>query len=255
MTIAAPLRIDEVEKAYGETPVLRGVSFGVEAGTIYALLGNNGAGKTTLVKIIATLLAPDAGRVSVAGADLTTEAAQVRKSLSWAGQLSAVDELLTGWENLTLIARLRHLPHPKVEAKEMLERFDLLDAGQRRVSTYSGGMLRRLDLAMSLLGSVPLLLLDEPTTGLDPKGRRKIWAAVRQLARNGTAVLLTTQYLTEAEELADMIGILDQGRLIAEGTLSDLQGLIPAPSVETVTKEPTLEDVFLSIVSKERKQP
>lgn len=172
----------------------------------------------------------------------------MRGSISLTGQFAAVDELLTGRENLVLVAQLRHLPDPGRVADDLLTRFDLTDAAGRRVSTWSGGMRRRLDIAMSLIGDPPVLFLDEPTTGLDPQSRLEVWATVRELAGRGTTVLLTTQYLDEAEQLADRIAVLHQGRIIAEGTLAELRQLLPPATVEYVEKQPTLEDVFLAIV-------
>jgi ABC-2 type transport system ATP-binding protein len=237
-----------VEKAFEDVPVLRGVDLDVVRGSIVALLGSNGAGKTTLVKILATLLKADAGAARVHGFDVATEAADVRASFSLTGQFAAVDEILTGRENLVLIARLRHLADPGALADGLLDRFSLTEAGGRRVSTYSGGMRRRLDIAMSLIGDPPVILLDEPTTGLDPQGRLEVWQAVRDLAAGGTTVLLTTQHLEEAEQLADRIAILHRGRIIVNGSLAELKALLPPATVEYVEKQPSLEEVFLSLV-------
>ncbi|MFD1812821.1 ABC transporter ATP-binding protein [Rhodococcus gannanensis] len=248
MTTAA-IRVQGLEKSYEQLHVLRGVDLEIERGSIFALLGSNGAGKTTLVKILATLLRSDAGTATVNGYDVATQAAEVRESISLTGQFAAVDEILSGRENLTLIARLRHLADPKAVADGLLARFSLTDAGDRKVSTYSGGMRRRLDIAMSLIGDPPVVFLDEPTTGLDPQARNEVWQAVRELAASGTTVLLTTQYLEEAEQLADRIAILHEGRIIVDGTLAELKRLLPPATVEYVEKQPTLEEVFLSIVS------
>ena len=237
-----------LEKSYSKLSVLRGVDFEVPAGSIFALLGSNGAGKTTVVKILATLLAADAGTVHVNGFDAATEAADVRGSISLTGQFAAVDEILTGRENLILVARLRHLTGPGAIADALLERFGLTDAARRPVATYSGGMRRRLDLAMSLIGRPSVIFLDEPTTGLDPEGRNEVGQAVRELASQGTTVLLTTQYLDEAEQLADRIAILHGGRIIVDGTLAELKQLLPPAEVQYVEKQPTLEDVFLTLV-------
>ncbi|EME50706.1 ABC transporter ATP-binding protein [Rhodococcus ruber BKS 20-38] len=242
------ISVKGVEKSYEQLHVLRGVDFEVEAGSIFALLGSNGAGKTTLVKILATLLKSDAGQAAVAGFDVVEDAADVRESISLTGQFAAVDEILSGRENLVLIAKLRHLPDPQVVADQLLERFSLTAAGDRRVSTYSGGMRRRLDIAMSLIGNPPIVFLDEPTTGLDPQARMEVWQVVRDLTARGTTVLLTTQYLEEAEQLADRIAILHEGRIIVDGTLPELKRLLPPSKVEYVEKQPTLEEVFLSIV-------
>jgi ABC-2 type transport system ATP-binding protein len=235
-------------KSYKELQVLRGVDFDIPRGSIFALLGSNGAGKTTIVNILSTLLKADAGTANVNGFDVATQAADVRQSISLTGQFAAVDEILSGRENLVLIARLRHLKDPGTIADRLLERFDLSDAAARRVSTYSGGMRRRLDIAMSLIGNPPVIFLDEPTTGLDPQGRIEVWQAVKELATQGTTVLLTTQHLEEAEHLADRIAILHEGRIIVNGTLAELKRLIPPAKVEYVEKQPTLEDVFFAIV-------
>jgi ABC-2 type transport system ATP-binding protein len=178
----------------------------------------------------------------------------VRQSISLTGQFAAVDEILTGRENLILIARLRHLKNPSQVADDLLKRFGLTDAADRRVSTYSGGMRRRLDIAMSLVGKPPLIFLDEPTTGLDPEGRIEVWKTVKELANNGTTVFLTTQYLDEAEQLADRIAILHEGKIIANGTLVDLKRLFPPAKVEYVEKQPTLEDIFLAIIGKKEEK-
>ncbi len=245
------IQVRGLEKSYQKLHVLRGVDLDVARGSIFALLGSNGAGKTTVVRILSTLLKPDAGTASVHGFPVITQPAKVRASISLTGQFAAVDEILTGRENLILVARLRHLREPGRVADELLARFSLTEAAGRRVSTYSGGMRRRLDIAMSLVGNPPVIFLDEPTTGLDPQGRIEVWQAVRELARQGTTVLLTTQYLDEAEQLADRIAILHGGRIIAEGTLAELKQLLPPATVEYVEKQPTLEDVFLAIVGTE----
>jgi ABC-2 type transport system ATP-binding protein len=224
------------------------VDFDVARGSIFALLGSNGAGKTTVVNILSTLLKADAGAASVNGFDVATQAADVRQSISLTGQFAAVDEILSGRENLVLVARLRHLEDPGTIADHLLDRFSLTDAAARRVSTYSGGMRRRLDIAMSLIGNPPVIFLDEPTTGLDPQGRLEVWQAVKELAGHGTTVLLTTQYLDEAEQLADRIAILHGGRIMVNGTLTELKQLLPPATVEYVEKQPTLEEVFLAIV-------
>ncbi|MCY1673772.1 ATP-binding cassette domain-containing protein [Pseudarthrobacter sp. SL88] len=253
-TAAGPepaIRVRGIEKSFKDLHVLRGVDFDVAPGTIFALLGSNGAGKTTLVRILSTLLAADAGTATVNGYDVGAEPAEVRGSISLTGQFAAVDEVLTGRENLVLVARLRHLPEPRAIADELLARFALTEAGNRRAATYSGGMRRRLDIAMSLIGNPPVIFLDEPTTGLDPQARLEVWQTVRQLAGQGTTVLLTTQYLDEAEQLADRIAILHQGTIIRNGTLAELKQLLPPATVEYVEKQPSLEDVFLALVGKE----
>ena len=244
------IHVENLEKSYQDLRVLRGVTFDVAPGSIFALLGSNGAGKTTVVRILATLLRPDAGTARVTGYDVTTHPLQVRESISLTGQFAAVDEILTGRENLVLVARLRRLKSPGQVADDLLARLDLVDAGSRRVATYSGGMRRRLDIAMSLVGNPQVIFLDEPTTGLDPEARIEVWRIVAELAAQGTTVLLTTQYLEEAEQLADRIAILHQGRIIANGTLAELKQLLPPATVEYVEKQPTLEEVFLALVGK-----
>jgi ABC-2 type transport system ATP-binding protein len=247
------IRVQSLEKSYKELHVLRGVTFEVAPGSIFALLGSNGAGKTTIVRILSTLLRSDAGTATVNGFDVTTDPLQVRESISLTGQFAAVDEILSGRENLVLVARLRHLNDAGQVADELLARFNLVDAGSRKVSTYSGGMRRRLDIAMSLIGQPKVIFLDEPTTGLDPEARIEVWQVVQELAEQGTTVLLTTQYLDEAEQLAEQIAILHQGRIIANGSLAELKQLLPPAKVEYVEKQPTLEDVFLALVGNDGK--
>ncbi|MBX5458851.1 MAG: ATP-binding cassette domain-containing protein [Thermogemmatispora sp.] len=242
------IQVKDLHKSYRQLNVLQGVDFVVEPGRIVALLGPNGAGKTTLIKILSTLLKPDSGTALVNGFDVVTQAAQVRHSISLTGQFAAVDELLTGRENLIMIAQLRHLKQPRQVADELLARFGLTEAANRRVSAYSGGMRRRLDLAMSLVGTPPIIFLDEPTTGLDPEGRLEVWKVVKELAQGGRTIFLTTQYLDEAEQLADRIAILHQGKIIASGTLQELKKLFPPARVEYVEKQPTLEEIFLAII-------
>ncbi|MFI5075662.1 MAG: ABC transporter ATP-binding protein [Actinomycetales bacterium] len=248
------IQVQGLEKSYQDVHVLRGVDFEVERGGIFALLGSNGAGKTTVVRILSTLLKADAGTANVNGFDVATEAADVRQSFSLTGQFAAVDEILSGRENLVLVAKLRHLEDPGAIADDLLERFSLTDAAGRKVATYSGGMRRRLDIAMSLIGSPPVIFLDEPTTGLDPQARIEVWQAVRKLAHQGTTVLLTTQYLDEAEQLADRIAILHEGRILVNGTLAELKQLLPPATVEYIEKQPTLEDVFLTLVGTSESQ-
>ncbi len=244
------IRTSGLRKSYGQLEVLRGVDLEVAPGSIFALLGSNGAGKTTVVKILSTLLRGDGGTAVVNGFDVVTHAAEVRESISLTGQFAAVDDILTGGENLVLIAKLRHLEHPHQLAEVMLARFSLTDAGGRRVATYSGGMRRRLDLAMSLIGNPPVVFLDEPSTGLDPQARLEVWRSVRELARGGTTVLLTTQHLEEAEQLADRIAILHEGEILVNGTLAELKALMPPTKVEYVEKQPSLEEVFLALVGR-----
>jgi ABC-2 type transport system ATP-binding protein len=245
---APAIRVRGLTKSYKNLEVLRGVDFDVARGSIFALLGSNGAGKTTVVNILSTLLKADAGTAGINSFDVATQGSDVRGSISLTGQFAAVDEILSGRENLVLVARLRHLANPDAIADGLLERFGLADAAARKVSTYSGGMRRRLDIAMSLIGDPPVIFLDEPTTGLDPEARIEVWRAVKELAEHGTTVLLTTQYLDEAEHLADRIAILHKGRIIVDGTLAELKQLLPPAKVEYVEKQPTLEDVFLGVV-------
>ena len=247
------IRVQNIEKSYKELHVLRGVNFEVAPGSIFALLGSNGAGKTTIVRILSTLLRSDAGTATVNEFDVTTDPLRVRESISLTGQFAAVDEILSGRENLVLVAKLRRLKAPGQVADDLLARFNLTDAASRKVSTYSGGMRRRLDIAMSLIGQPKVIFLDEPTTGLDPEARIEVWRVIRDLAEQGTTVLLTTQYLDEAEQLADRIAVLHQGRIIANGTLAELKQLLPPATVEYVEKQPTLEDVFLALVGNDGK--
>ena len=231
-------------KRYREVTALDGLDLAVAEGTVLGLLGPNGAGKTTAVSILATLLVPDAGSARVAGADVVAEPREVRRRIGLSGQFAAVDEHLTGFENLDMIGRLYHLGRRRARARagELLEVFDLADAGGRPVKTYSGGMRRRLDLAGALVAEPPVLFLDEPTTGLDPHGRRQLWEVIRAMVGGGTTVLLTTQYLEEADQLADRILVIDHGKAIAEGTADDLKSRVGAERIEvTVTDAATLE--------------
>lgn len=250
----ASIRVKGLQKSYKQLHVLKGVDFEVEQGSIFALLGSNGAGKTTIIRILSTLLRQDGGAATVNGFDVASMPGEVRQSISLTGQFAAVDEILTGRENLVMIARLRYLENPRRVADDMLKRFGLEDAADRRASTYSGGMRRRLDLAMSLVGKPRLIFLDEPTAGLDPEARIEVWKIVRELADSGTTVFLTTQHLEEAEQLADRIAILHEGRIIANGTLAELKKLLPPSKVEYVEKQPTLEEIFLAIVGKKEEQ-
>ncbi|AHF10460.1 ABC transporter ATP-binding protein [Dehalobacter restrictus] len=244
------IQVKGLQKSYHKLHVLKDVNLEVEKGSIFALLGSNGAGKTTIVKILTTLLKQDSGTAIVNGFDVAAKPDYVRQLISLTGQFAAVDEILTGRENLIMIAKLRHLDNPRQIAGDLLNRFGLTEAADRRVSTYSGGMRRRLDIAMSLIGKPQLIFLDEPTTGLDPEARIEVWKIVKELANSGTTVFLTTQHLDEAEQLADQIAILHEGRIIAGGTLAELKKLFPPAKVEYVEKQLTLEEIFLAIIGK-----
>ncbi|MDM7830237.1 ATP-binding cassette domain-containing protein [Cellulomonas edaphi] len=238
--MTAPIIVAKgLRKSYGGVTVLDGLDLEVARGEVLALLGPNGAGKTTTVRILATLLRPDAGTVTVAGYDVVRSPGHVRAALSLTGQYAAVDELLTGAENLALMARLAHLPRAERRTRPgaLLELFDLTGAAGRPVKTYSGGMRRRLDLAASLLSRPQVLVLDEPTTGLDPRSRNDLWAVIGDVQRAGTTVLLTTQYLEEADRLADRVAVIDHGRVIASGTASALKAQVGAAHVELTTPE------------------
>jgi ABC-2 type transport system ATP-binding protein len=242
--------VKDLKKSFKNLEVLKGVDFEVRRGEIFALLGSNGAGKTTIIRTLTTLMKQDSGTAAVGGFDVLSMPDSVRRSISLTGQFAAVDEILTGRENLIMIAQLRHVKEPHKTADDLLERFGLTEAAGRRVSAYSGGMRRRLDIAMSLIGNPQVIFLDEPTTGLDPEARAEVWKTVRELAGNGTTVFLTTQYLEEAEQLADRIAILHEGRVIVSGTLAELKKLFPSAKAEYVEKQPTLEEIFLAIIGK-----
>ncbi|MBC1912293.1 ATP-binding cassette domain-containing protein [Listeria booriae] len=226
------ISVNNLEKSYKNVDVLKKINFTVKKGAIFALLGSNGAGKTTTIRILTTLIKPDRGDAQVCGADVVKQGNKVREAISLTGQSAAVDDILTGRENLRLIAKLRHLPNAKEVADELLERFNLTDAADRALATYSGGMRRRLDLAMSLVGTPSVIFLDEPTTGLDPQSRMAMWKIIRELADGGTTVFLTTQYLEEAEQLADQIAILNEGTIVADGTVAELKQLLPNGHLE-----------------------
>ena len=243
-----------LQKSYKQLNVLKGIDFEVEKGSVFALLGSNGSGKTTIVKILSTLLQQDSGSVTVNGFDVVSNPRNVRESISLTGQFAAVDEVLTGRENLIMIARLRHLSNPHQVADHLLKRFGLIDASERRASTYSGGMRRKLDIAMSLVGKSQLIFLDEPTAGLDPEARIEVWKIVKELADSGKTVFLTTQYLEEAEQLADKIAILHNGEIIVSGTFAELKKQFPPAKVEFIEKQPTLEEIFLAIVGKKERK-
>jgi ABC-2 type transport system ATP-binding protein len=239
-TIGTAIAARGVRKSFGEHRVLDDVDLTVAEGTIFALLGPNGAGKTTMVRILSTLIAADAGDIRVAGRDVATEPDAVRALIGVTGQFSAVDNLLTGAENLRLMADLRHLGRRAGTRRvtELLERFDLANAADKLLSTYSGGMRRRLDLAMTLVGDPRLIFLDEPTTGLDPRSRRTMWQIIGELAADGVTIFLTTQYLDEADELADQITVLDHGRIVADGTPAELKRRIPGGHIELRFADP-----------------
>jgi len=271
------IEVSELQKSYKENHVLKGVSFTIRKGSIFALLGSNGAGKTTVVKILSTLLKSDGGSAAINGFDVTTNGGNVRKCISLTGQFVAVDEVLTGRENLNLIGQLKHLPNIKNTVNKWLAFSGLEDFANRKVSTYSGGMRRRLDIAMSLMGNPDVLFLDEPTTGLDPQNRIAMWDLVKELVKKGTTVFLTTQYLEEAEYLADNIAILHDGKIIAEGTPKYLKEIMPERGVrlnfdseikadiaiKLLTENgisadsieqnlPSLEDVFLTLIDEKK---
>lgn len=230
----AIIEVEGITKSFGDVHALAGIDLFVDPGTVYGLLGPNGAGKTTAIRVLTTLLKPDAGRASVAGFDVIEEAKQLRSAIGLAGQYAAVDEILTGRENLEMVGRLYRLgaAESRKRAEAILERFDLTDAADRTVRTYSGGMRRRLDLGASLVGEPTVLFLDEPTTGLDPRSRIALWEFIERLVDGGTTLLLTTQHLEEADRLADRIGVIDQGRLIAEGTSDELKARIGGDVLE-----------------------
>ncbi|MFE9443773.1 ATP-binding cassette domain-containing protein [Streptomyces sp. NPDC006602] len=233
------ITVEGAHKKYGDKKALDGLDLLVGRGTVHGVLGPNGAGKTTLVRILSTLLRPDAGRIEVAGHDLVTQPQEVRFRIGLLGQHAALDEELSGRQNLEMFGRLYHLGarHARVRADELLERFGLADTGRGPVGSYSGGMRRRLDLAASLITDPEVLFLDEPTTGLDPRGRAEVWAAVRSLVGAGTTVLLTTQYLEEADQLADRISVVDRGRVIADGTVDELKAMTGGDRIDVVLRD------------------
>jgi ABC-2 type transport system ATP-binding protein len=226
------IEVRNLRKGYKGVPVLEDVSFTVRRGTVFALLGANGSGKTTTINVLTTLIKVDGGSARVAGFDVATQPAEVRERISVTGQFAAVDHVLTARENLVLMGELHHIPDPRRTAAEMLDKFDLKEAADRRLMTFSGGMRRRLDIAMSLVGKAPVVFFDEPTTGLDPQGRTSMWQTIRELTENGTTVFLTTQYLEEADRLADEIAILHDGRIVAQGPPDRLKTMVPAGLVE-----------------------
>jgi ABC-2 type transport system ATP-binding protein len=246
----ATISVKGLKKSFKDKEVLKHVDFEVQRGEIFALLGSNGAGKTTAVNILSTLMKPDDGEVGICGFDVLRQPDHVRKSISLTGQFAALDDMQTGRENLIMIAKLRGVSNPAQVADNLLARFSLTDAADRRADNYSGGMRRRLDIAMSLIGTPEVIFLDEPTTGLDPEARIEVWDTIKELAGGGTTILLTTQYLEEAEQLADRIAILHGGKIITTGTLTELKEMFPPAKVEYIEKQPTLEEIFLAIIGK-----
>lgn len=246
----AAISVKGLKKSFKDKEVLKGMDFEVRRGEIFALLGSNGAGKTTTVNILSTLMKPDGGEASICGFDIQRQPDHVRQSISLTGQFAALDGMLTGRENLMMIAKLRGVSNPAQVADNLLARFGLTDAAGRRVDKYSGGMKRRIDISMSLIGTPAVIFLDEPTTGLDPEARIEVWDTVKELAGSGMTILLTTQYLEEAEQLADRIAILHNGKIITTGTLAELKEMFPPAKVEYTLKQPTLEEIFLAIIGK-----
>jgi ABC-2 type transport system ATP-binding protein len=248
---ALAIEAENLKKSYRNVEVLRDVSFGVKQGTIFALLGVNGSGKTTTINILTTLLSADGGTATVGGFDVAAQPKSVRGQISLTGQFAAVDEVLTGRENLLLIGELRHVKDPAQTAQALLEQFGLAEAADRRAGTYSAGMRRRLDIAMSLIGNPPVLFLDEPTTGLDPQSRNMMWALITTLAKGGTTIFLTTQYLDEADQLADTIAILSQGRIVAQGTAQDLKKTVPQGRIQLVFHDQEHLDAAARLLERE----
>ncbi|UOQ45903.1 ATP-binding cassette domain-containing protein [Halobacillus salinarum] len=246
----AVISVKGLKKSFKDKEVLKGVDFDVRRGEIFALLGSNGAGKTSIVNILSTLMKRDSGKAEVCGFDVQSQSDHVRQRISLTGQFAAIDGMQTGRENLMMIAKLRGVSTPAQAADQLLERFSLTDASNRRTDKYSGGMKRRLDIAMSLIGTPAVIFLDEPSTGLDPEARKEVWNTIKELAGGGTTILLTTQYLEEAEQLADRIAILHGGQIISSGTLTELKEMFPPAKVEYIEKQPTLEEIFLAIIGK-----
>jgi len=247
------ITVTELEKSYKNNNVLKGVNFAVKRGTIFALLGSNGAGKTTIINILTTLIKADAGGAVVAGFDVAKQADKVRQHISLTGQFAAVDDVLSARENLELIGDLRHVNNSAQTAVELLAKFNLSDAADRRVVTFSGGMRRRLDIAMSLIGSPAIIFLDEPTTGLDPEARNDMWQTIKALSESGTTVFLTTQYLEEADELADTIALLHQGKIVAKGTAAELKKLVPGSRVKFTFHDQEQLKTAIAVLGKDYK--
>ncbi len=246
----AAIEATSLSKSYGNVSVLKDVSFSVRRGSVFALLGSNGAGKTTTINILTTLIGADGGTAAVAGHDVAARPDKVRNEISLTGQFAAVDDRLTGRENLLLIGDLRHVADSDETAADLLRRFGLEEAADRGVSTYSGGMRRRLDIAMSLIGSPAVIFLDEPTTGFDPEARNEMWRTIHKLAEGGTTVFLTTQQLEEADELADDIAVLHQGRIVASGTSSELKKLVPGGVIELIFHDQETRDAAAKVLGK-----
>lgn len=244
------IQVKDIKKAYKDVEVLKGVTFEVEQGSVFALLGENGAGKTTMIRIMATLLKADSGNVVINGFDTIKDSKDVRRHISLTGQFAAIDEVLTGRENILMVAELRHIKNPKIIAEDLISRFGMSGFADKRVRTYSGGMKRKIDIAMSLVGHPKVIFLDEPSTGLDPEARIEVWKLIKELSALGTTVFLTTHYLEEAEKLADKIAILHGGKIIALDTLTELKKLFPPSKVEYVEKQPTLEEIYLTLINK-----
>jgi len=248
------IQVNDLRKSFKNNDVLKGIDFEIGRGEIFALLGSNGAGKTTIVNILSTLMKPDGGSANICGYDVIQQSEKVRQSISLTGQFAAVDGILTGQENIALIAKLRGVKNYATVADNLLERFGLSEAANKRAAVYSGGMTRRLDIAMSLVGNPAVIFLDEPTTGLDPEARIEVWKTIKELSDNGSTILLTTQYLEEAEQLAEKIAILHGGKIIAHGTLDELKKLFPPAKEEYVIKQPTLEEIFLAIIGTKKEE-
>lgn len=248
---ASAIDVAGLRKSFNNNHVLQGINLTVPAGTVYALLGPNGAGKTTAIRILTTLISGDAGTATVLGHDVAADPGAIRLRIGVTGQFSAIDELLTGRENLQLMADLNHVPRQqgRARAQELLERFDLVDAAERGAATYSGGMKRRLDLAMTLVASPRLIFLDEPSAGLDPRSRRELWQIIRKLVNDGVTIFLTTQYLEEADELAHRIGVLDGGRLVAEGTPAELKRQVPGGRVDVTYSDPVALSMAADLIN------
>lgn len=249
--MAQAITVKGLTKAFKKNDVLKGVDFTVASGEIFALLGSNGAGKTTTINILTTLMAADGGEATVNGFSIAEQPEKIRQSISLTGQFAAVDDILTARENLKLIADLRHVDNSAKTAEDLLRSVDLLDAADRRVATFSGGMRRRLDIAMSLIGNPPIVFLDEPTTGLDPEARKNMWQMVRSLAKKGITIFLTTQYLDEADELADTIAVLHKGKIVASGTAAELKKLVPSGLIKFTFE--TTKEVAAATAALEKK--